>query len=91
MIIICFETEVQKLITAQKMKFPIKDFFSKYDQIRSFLRIWSHLLKISLMENFTFYAVYNLEISSREAYLLSKYVHQCRHPSTHLLISGVFN
>ena len=31
--------------TAQKMKFPIKDFFSKYDQIRRKLRIWSHLLK----------------------------------------------
>ena len=35
-----------------------KDFFSKCDQIRSFLRIWSHLLKKSLMENFIFYAVY---------------------------------
>ena len=35
------------------MKISIKDFFSKYDQIRSFLRIWSHLLKKSLMENFT--------------------------------------
>ena len=34
------------------MKFSIKDFFSKCDQIRSFLRIWSHLLKKSLMENF---------------------------------------
>ena len=42
---------------AQKMKFPIKDFFSKYDQIRNFLRIWSHLLKRSLMENFIFRAV----------------------------------
>ena len=31
--------------TAQKMKFSIKDFFSTCDQIRSFLRIWSHLLK----------------------------------------------
>ena len=31
--------------TAQKMKFSIQDFFSKCDQIRSFLRIWSHLLK----------------------------------------------
>ena len=39
------------------MKFSIKDFFSKSDQIRSFLRIWSHLLKKSLMENFIFYAV----------------------------------
>ena len=36
----------------KKMKFSIKDFFSKCDQIRSFLRIWSHLLKKSLTENF---------------------------------------
>ena len=36
------------------MKFSIKDFFSKCDQIRSVLRIWSHLLKKSLMENFIF-------------------------------------
>ena len=27
---------------AQKMKFSIKDFFSKYDEIRSVLRIWSY-------------------------------------------------
>ena len=32
------------------MKFPIKDFFRKCDQIRSFVRIWSHLLKNFLME-----------------------------------------
>ena len=31
--------------TAQKIKFSIKDFFSKYDQIRTKLRLWSHLLK----------------------------------------------
>ena len=43
--------------TAQKMKFSIKDFFSKCDQIRSFLRIWSNLLKKSFMENFIFCAV----------------------------------
>ena len=36
------------------MKFSIKDFFSKCDQIRGFLPIWSHLLKKSLMENFKF-------------------------------------
>ena len=40
-----------------KMKFPVKDFFSKYDQIRSFLLIWPHLLKKSLMENFIFCVV----------------------------------
>ena len=33
--------------TAQKMKFYIKDFFSKCDQIRRKLWIWSHLLKKS--------------------------------------------
>ena len=31
--------EVHKKRTAQKMKFSVKDFFSKYDQIRSFLWI----------------------------------------------------
>ena len=36
------------------MKFSIKDFYSKCDQILSFLRIWSYLLKKSLMENFIF-------------------------------------
>ena len=39
----------------KKVKFSIKDFFSKYDQN---LRIWSHLLKKSFMENFIFYAVH---------------------------------
>ena len=34
--------------TAQKMKFSIEDFVIKCDQ----LRIWSHILKKSLMENF---------------------------------------
>ena len=43
------------------MKFSVKDIFSKCDQIRSFLRIWSHLPKASLMENFIFCAVYSLE------------------------------
>ena len=38
------------------MKFFIKDFFSKYDHICSFLQIWSFLLKKSLMENFIFCA-----------------------------------
>ena len=38
--------------TAQKMKFSIKNFFSEFDQICRKLRIWLHLLKKSLMENF---------------------------------------
>ena len=41
----------------KKMKFYIKDLFSKSDQIPSLLRIWSHLLKKYLMENFIFCAV----------------------------------
>ena len=44
-------------INVQKMKFSITDIFSKCDQIRSFLRIWSHLLKKPVMENFIFCAV----------------------------------
>ena len=50
----CSETTY---LNAQKMKYSSKDFFSKYDQIRRKLRIWSHSLKKSLMENFTFCAV----------------------------------
>ena len=42
--------------TAQKMRFSIKYFFSKCDQTRGILRIWSHLLKKSLMENFIIFA-----------------------------------
>ena len=41
--------------TAQKIMFYIKDFFSKCDQIRRKLRIWSHLLKKSLMEKLHFF------------------------------------
>ena len=37
-----------------KMTFSINDFFSKCDQIRKKLRIWTHLLKKSLMEIFIF-------------------------------------
>ena len=43
--------------TTQKMKLSSKDFFSKRDQIRMKLRIWSHLLRKSLMGNFIFCAV----------------------------------
>ena len=46
-----------KHLTAQKMKLSVKNFFSKCDQIRRKLQIWSHLLKKSLMKNFIFCAV----------------------------------
>ena len=50
--------------TAQKMKFSIKDFFSKCDQISSFLQIWSNLLKKCLMKNLIFCAVSVFEIDA---------------------------
>ena len=57
------------------MKFSIKDFFSKYDQIRRKLRIWSHLLKKSLMENFIFCAVG--KVGERRGSGFSSLVKQC--------------
>ena len=45
-------------ISAQKMKFSSKDFFSNGDQTRSFLRIWSYLLKKSMKENLIFCVLY---------------------------------
>ena len=53
--------------TAQKMKFSIKGFFSKYSQIGSKLWIWSHLLKKSLMENFIFCALIPTSRRKRES------------------------
>ena len=60
------------------MKFSIKDFFSKCEQTRSKLRIWSHLLKKFLNENFIFLCsvkAVNARISStvnhKETFLLA--------------------
>ena len=47
----------QNFHTVQKMKFSIKDFFSKCDQIRRLLRIWWNLLKKPLVEIFIFSVV----------------------------------
>ena len=59
---ICLTEFWISISTAQNMKFFIKDFFIKCDQIRRTLRIWSHLRKKSLMENFVFCAVQVLSI-----------------------------
>ena len=49
---------IKKLsLTAQWLKFSNKDSFSKCEQIRKKLWIWSHLLKKSLLENFNFCTV----------------------------------
>ena len=47
-----------RITTAQKMKFPLQISLVNVTKILSFLRIWSHLLKKSVMENFIFCAVY---------------------------------
>ena len=40
----------------KKMKFSINDLISKYDQIHSFLLIWSHLSNKSFMEIFILFS-----------------------------------
>ena len=51
-------TAIQDQIVEQsKDNFSVKNFFSKYKQIRSFRWIRSHLLKKSWMENFIFHAM----------------------------------
>ena len=57
--------------TAQKMKVFIKDFFSKCDQIRRKLQIWSHLLKKSSRKSSFFaqcYIVFKKLASHMECY-----------------------
>ena len=46
-----------KNFTAQKKKFSVQNFLGKCDQIGKNLQIWSHLMKKSVMENFIFWAV----------------------------------
>ena len=48
-------------MTTQKMKFSIKDLVIKCDDICGFVRIRTHLLKKSFMENF-FFKVYPSKI-----------------------------
>ena len=43
--------------TTQKMKFFVKDYIRKLEQIRIFLRIYSHLANKSALENLIFCAV----------------------------------
>ena len=57
--------------TAQKMKFSIKGFFSKCDQSCRKLRIWSHLLKKSFMENFIFCVLLG-SVTGPKSYPLTK-------------------
>ena len=49
---------MDSVTTAQTMKSSITNFLSKCNQIPKKLRIWSHLLKKSVMENLIFCAVH---------------------------------
>ena len=57
-LIIWFYITVATVFHCTKMEFSIKNFCSKRDQTRSFLRILSHLLMKLLLENFIFCAVF---------------------------------
>ena len=46
------------------MKFSIKDFFSKYEQVHSLQLIWLHLLEQSLKENFIFFMLCKLKTNT---------------------------
>ena len=57
LLVVSSERPTYTTYTAQKMQISIKDFFSKCDQIRRKLRIWSQSLMKSLMQNFIFCAL----------------------------------
>ena len=49
-----FSQMILTIHAVQKMKFFIKDFFIKCDQIRNFQQIWSHLLEKFLLKKIGF-------------------------------------
>ena len=59
----------KKKTLQKKMKFSIKNFLSKCDQIRRNLRIASHLLEKSLMKNSIFCAVKYTELNIRKPHM----------------------
>ena len=60
-------TDLRAKTKAREMKFFIEDFFSKCDQFRRKLLIWSHLLKKSLMENLIFCAYFSEQKKTKTA------------------------
>ena len=66
---ITFNTKVTKTfghISLHPLQFYIKDNFIKCDQIHIFMRIWSHLLKKSVMENFIICPVTTRQYEARK-------------------------
>ena len=79
------------IFTAQKMKFSIKELFSKCGQIRSFLRIWSHLPKIPYWKTSFFVHLFlgRNFINLREVIIF--HIFACRgFASLYLLLSEIF-
>ena len=65
-----------QIYCTQKKEFSMKHFFSKFDHIRRFLQIWSHILKKSLMENFIFCVVIARKKARKckDIFLVNKYL-----------------
>ena len=59
---------------AQRIKISIKDFFSTCDQIRIFLRTWSHLMKKSFKENFVLSCSEKRKVSSSKPWILHPFL-----------------
>ena len=74
-------------VTAQKKKFFIKDCFSKCDPIRKKQRIWSHLLKKSLMESFIF-AEWVVMIAQKISFFVTNFFSKYEHIHRKLQISS---
>ena len=71
------------------MKFSIKEFFNKCDQIRRKQRIWSHLMKKSLMENFIFVSFQSDRaafLNKSKSYLLKNRLPWCVNYSNTLML-----
>ena len=101
---LCFETTIAAIhyikwtgftsrTAAQKMKFSLEDFFSKCDQIHRKLRLWSHLLKRSLMKtsffvHWTFegYCVYLRKAIATPTFL--RYLFFCRTSGCNFCLTG---
>ena len=60
-------------VTAQKMKFSVKDFFSNVTKSAVSLRIWTHLLKKSLVESFNFCTVLQYHFNNLNLNLFTEF------------------
>ena len=62
----CFYTMNKAHQHCKKMKFTVMDFFSKCNEIRRKLRIWSHLVRKFSRENFIFLVMRQMKTQNFE-------------------------